>query len=91
MTKAEMISAISDATDIKQKDVVAMIAAQDSILMKALTEGQDVIIGGLGKIARVERAARSGRNPRTGEPVSIAAKMDAKFVPSKALKEALNA
>ncbi len=91
MTKSELISAISNATDIKQKDVGAMIAAQDAILLKALAEGQDVMVGGLGKLRPINRAARSGRNPQTGETVPIAARTDAKFTPAKALKEALNA
>lgn len=89
MKKSDMIDAISEVTEIKKKDVGEMIEAMDAIASRALAAGNTVAIGGLGKLKPVHRAAREGRNPKTGEVVQIPAKRDAKFTASKALRDSL--
>lgn len=59
-------------------------------LTEALADGQSVAFTGFGTFSVAKRAARQGRNPRTGQPVSIAASKTVKFKPGKALKDALN-
>lgn len=54
-----------------------------------VVEGEEVPVGALGKLTSVERAARKGRNPQTGEEIEIAASSAPKFKPSKALKDVL--
>lgn len=60
-------------------------------IQNALVEGEKVAIAGFGSFEVVERAARTARNPRTGEEIEVAASKAVKFKPLKALKEAVNA
>jgi DNA-binding protein HU-beta len=59
-------------------------------MMEAANQGEEVAIHGFGKFKVVERGARKGRNPQTGEAVRIAARKVLKFEPAKAMKERLN-
>lgn len=89
MNRNQIISAISDELSISQKDVTAVLDAQDRLIAKGLNENGEVTLGKSGKIVVKESAARTGRNPQTGESIDIPAKRSAKFKPSKDLLAAI--
>lgn len=74
MTKADLLKAISADTGETAATVDAVLTSLASVTSKALGEGEDVTIPGLLKLDTKERAARKGRNPKTGEEIDIAAK-----------------
>ena len=90
MNKSELIDAIADGADISK---AAASRALDSVIdavSNALKGGDQVTIVGFGTFTVRERAARTGRNPRTGEEIKIAAAKVPAFKPGKALKDAVN-
>lgn len=90
MNKQDLISQIADSADIsKQKAGVALDATLEAI-RNSLKKGDDVRLIGFGTFSVANRAATTGRNPRTGEPIKIAASKQPKFKPGKELKEAVN-
>lgn len=88
MNKADLVKEIEKVVCSKKEANLALTAVTDSI-KKALKKGQRVTIPGFGSFSVVKRAARKGRNPRTGEPVKIKASKKAKFTAGKGLKEIL--
>lgn len=90
MNKQQMIDAVAEETGQSKASVREVIEAFGLVAQQAMHEGQDVTLAGLGKLKPVEKAARTGRNPATGEPVHIEAKRVAKFAPSAELKAAIN-
>ncbi len=92
MNKQDLIDAASDSSIGLSKAKTER--ASDRLfttIAKALTDGEDVRIPGFGTFVVVERRARKGRNPKTGEPVDIPARRAVKLTPSKALRDAVNA
>ncbi|MDR2055636.1 MAG: HU family DNA-binding protein [Desulfovibrio sp.] len=94
LTQAEFIRAVQVEMDLGEKSlspskIKAVLAAAGSVARGLLADGRDAVVIGLGVLKPVARAAREGRNPRTGEPVKIPARKAAKFRPGKALKDAL--
>lgn len=90
MNKSELVAAIAEAADIsKTKAAQAIDAVTDSIT-GALKKGDDVTLVGFGSFSVRERAGRTGRNPRTGEEIKIAAAKVPAFKAGKALKDAVN-
>jgi DNA-binding protein HU-beta len=94
MTRAEFIQAVQvemglGENSLGKNRINAVLTAAGTVSRELLQDGQGAEVVGLGTIKVVQRAARNGRNPRTGEPVKIPAKRAAKFVPGKALKDAL--
>jgi DNA-binding protein HU-beta len=90
MTKAELVRAIKDNAGLAS--LVQAEAAYEglfTILAGALKQGDSVSAAGFGSFKVVERKARTGRNPRTGEAIAIPASKAVKFTPGKALKESL--
>jgi DNA-binding protein HU-beta len=88
MNKKELISALAEATGLTQ---AAASRAMDAILRaiaEALEKGEMVSLVGFGSFSVRRRAARSGRNPRTGETIKIPAAKVPAFKPGKALREA---
>jgi len=86
-TKSQIITAIAEDTDLTKKDVSAVI---DSMVQMAYKEAKNgFTIPGLGKLILVNRKARDGRNPATGEKIRIPAKKVLKFRISKAAKDAV--
>lgn len=83
MNKANLLKAIAADTGENQATVEAVLNSLGLVASKALGEGDDVTIPGLIKLATKARAARKGRNPKTGEAIQIAAKT---VVVAKALK-----
>ncbi|TQF71768.1 HU family DNA-binding protein [Pseudoalteromonas luteoviolacea] len=90
MNKAQLIQKISEDAGIKQKDAEAALNAFTGAVTETLKAGESIALVGFGTFCTSERAARVGRNPKTGESIDIAASITAKFKPGKALKDALN-
>lgn len=90
MTKAELIAAIADATGVAKKDVNEVLDQLAVEIKEELQRGGDVTLVGVGKFETIKRTERTGRNPQTGDPITISAAIAPKFKASKTLKEALN-
>ena len=90
-TKKELIDSITKRTGVKKSDAELVLnATLAEIERSLLLAGLPVILHGFGTFDLKKREARTGRNPRTGEPVEIAASKTVTFKPAKALKDALN-
>lgn len=90
MTKKELIAGVADMNDMNKREVEETLNATLEMIQDAMAEGESVDLYGFGKFSVVERAARKGRNPATGEEIQIAASKSPKFKPAKALKVAVN-
>lgn len=87
MTKSQTLSALAERTGLQKKDVQSVL---DELTSLAYAEAKNgFTIPGLGKLVQVDRAARMGRNPATGETIQIPAKKVVKFRIAKACKEAI--
>ena len=89
-TKKDLIAAIAKRTGEKKATVEYVLNATLTEIENALLIGDAVAINGFGTFETKQRDARTGRNPRTGEPVEIAASTTVAFKPAKALKDSLN-
>lgn len=89
MTKKEMINAIAEKAECTKKDAKEILDAAFDTIIEAVMNGDDVRIGGFGTFTSVERAARTGRNPHTGEALDIKASKAVKFKASKMFKDAV--
>ena len=89
-TKAEMIEAVADSAGLSKADTERALGTFFDYVVKETKKGESVAWAGFGKFSTSQRAARTGRNPQTGEPVQIKASTAMKFTSSSALKEALN-
>tara|TARA_B100001989_G_C24520963_1_gene455833 strand:- start:7 stop:285 length:279 start_codon:yes stop_codon:yes gene_type:complete len=90
VNKQDLVSKVAETADIsKQKAALAVDAVIDAI-RGSLAKGDDVRLVGFGTFSVAKRAATTGRNPRTGEPIKIPASKQPKFKPGKELKEAVN-
>lgn len=74
---------------VTKKEAEAWLEAVFDVLIRELVGGGEVSLPNVGKLKSAQKAARTGRNPATGEALSIPAKTVIKFVPAKALKDAL--
>jgi len=91
MKKVDFINAVAAACpSCTKKQVQAVIDAAFSAMTEALTADDSITLFGFGTFRVVKRAARMGRNPRTGEAMPIPASKNVKFTPGKTLKESLN-
>ncbi len=90
MNKTELIDHIAHQADISKAAAGRSLDAMLGAIRTTLRRGGDVTLVGFGTFAVGRRAARSGRNPRTGAAIRIKAAKVPKFRPGKALKEALN-
>jgi DNA-binding protein HU-beta len=91
MTKIEFVDAVAKETEWTKKDSEEAINAVVKVITNALVAGEKLSIVGFGTFEVVERAAREGRNPQTGESLMIKACKMPKFKPGKAFKELINA
>lgn len=91
MTKIEFVDAVAKETEWTKKDSEEAINAVVKVITNALVAGEKLSIVGFGTFEVVERAAREGRNPKTGESLMIKACKMPKFKPGKAFKELINA
>ena len=90
MNKSELTDVIADEADISKASAVRALDAALSAIQGSLQNGEPVALVGFGTFSVRERGARTGRNPRTGEEIEIAAAKLPAFKPGKALKDALN-
>ena len=87
MNKSQLIEAVASDSGLSRADSARAIESLVDTVGRALREGNDVTITGFGKFSVVNRAAREGVNPRTGERLRIAASRAPKFSPGAALKQ----
>jgi DNA-binding protein HU-beta len=87
MSKSQIIAAIAEKADITKAQADAAVDALVELAYQGADEG--FTVPGLGKLVKVDRAARMGRNPATGEQIQIAAKRVLKFRIAKAAKDAI--
>ena len=88
LTKAQIIAALAENTGMSKKEIVAVLEAQTALAYKEAKSG--FTFPGIGKLVVVDRKARMGRNPATGETISIPAKKVLKFRVAKAAKDAIS-
>ena len=91
MNRAELIAAMAKKADLTQKDAEKALKAFTDVVAEELKKGEKIQLVGFGTFEVSERAAREGRNPRSGETMTIAACKAPKFKAGKALKDAINA
>ena len=90
MNKTELIAAIAKETELSRKDAELAVTAFADVVTAELKKGEKVQLVGFGTFEVSERAAREGRNPQTGETMTISASRTPKFKAGKALKDAVN-
>ncbi len=90
MNKTQLIDIVAKETEMKKKDAEIAVNAVIEAIATGLAEGDKVQILGFGNFEVKERAAREGRNPATGEKITIAASKTPAFTASKALKDRVN-
>ena len=90
MNQAELIDALAEQTDLSRATAGKALAALIGVVTEALKRGDEVRIAGFGTFGVAERGERRGRNPQTGETITIAASRGAKFTAAKAVKDTLN-
>lgn len=91
MNKTELIAAMAEQTELSKKDAEAALKAFIDVVSEELKKGEKVQLVGFGTFEVSEIAAREGRNPATGETMTIAASKSPKFKAGKALKDLVNA
>lgn len=90
MNKSELIDAVASAADLPKAAAGRALDAVVEAITESLKEGDSVSLVGFGVFSVKERAARTGRNPQTGEPIEIKAANIPSFKAGKALKDAVN-
>lgn len=90
MKKVELVEAVAEKAGLTKADATRAADAVLETITEALVNGDKVPLVGFGTFSVSERAAREGRNPRTGETVKIAARKAVSFKAGSALKEAVN-
>jgi DNA-binding protein HU-beta len=89
MTKSQLISELAEKTGMAKKEVVAFMDLLAETACKETKKKGEFTVPGLGKLVKVHRKARMGRNPATGETIKIGAKTVCKFRVAKACKDAV--
>ena len=90
MNKVDLVSAVAKQAELSKKDAGLAVEAVFDAISEALGKGDKVLLIGFGTFDVSERAAREGRNPRTGETMKIAASKAPRFKAGKALKDRVN-
>ena len=90
MNKSELIDTVAQAAEISKSAAERAVDAMIGAVKSSLRKGEEVTLIGFGTFLAANRAARQGRNPRTGEPVAIPAARVPRFRAGKALKDAIN-
>ena len=90
MNKTELVAAMAEKSELSKKDSEKALKALIDTVTEELKKGEKIQLVGFGTFEVIERAAREGRNPLTGEKMEIKASKAPKFKPGKALKDAVN-
>jgi DNA-binding protein HU-beta len=88
MNRRDLVLALSERLEIDRKEADRLLAGVVDEITAQVAKGETVSLPGFAKFARIDRPARMGRNPATGETIKIAAKRVAKITPLKAFKDA---
>jgi DNA-binding protein HU-beta len=89
MSKTQLTRFMAEKTEITNKQAASFLALLGETAVKETKKNGEFTIPGIGKLVKAERAARTGRNPQTGEPIEIKAKTVVKFRIAKAAKDAI--
>ena len=90
MNKGELVDAVAEKASVTKKQADAVLTAALETIMEAVSESDKVTLVGFGSFESRERKAREGRNPKTGEAVSLGSKFVPHFKPGKELRERVN-
>ena len=90
MTQAQFFQAVAEGAQVSKVQVRAVFQAVEEVVTKRLKAEGKIPLGGLGAVKLVDRKARIGRNPATGEQIKIPARTAIKLTPAKALKDIFN-
>jgi integration host factor subunit alpha len=90
MTKADIVERVADQCGVSKKDSIEMVESVFSILKDTLENGEEIKISGFGKFEVKSKHARKGRNPQTGDAITIEARRILTFKPSTILKNTIN-
>ena len=90
MNKNDLISAVADASGLSKSDSASAVEGVFDTIVSALSKGDEVRLVGFGSFSVAKRKASTGRNQRTGEPMTIKASNQPKFKAGKGLKDAVN-
>lgn len=91
ITKKDVVNLVKAKTDLSAKTTGEVVDALLEVITEALVDGDSVRFTGFGTFSVTERAARTGKNPRTGEMIEIAASKSVSFKAGKSLKDKVNA
>ena len=89
MTKTQLVRSLAESIQIPNKQAAAFLANLAEIAIAQAKKNGVFVLPGLGRLKKMQRKARMGRNPQTGEPIKIKAKTVAKFYLAKAVKDAI--
>lgn len=89
MTKSQVLAALAESTSMSKKDVGTFLDKMVELAFKEVKSNGEFVVPGIGKLVKVNRKARMGRNPATGAEIKIPAKTVVKFRVSKAAKDAV--
>jgi DNA-binding protein HU-beta len=89
MNRRELVNAVAAHSGLDKKTADAALSAFTDVVTAVVAKGEPVAISGFAKFAKVERAARMGRNPATGEAIQIKASKKARITPLKGFKDAV--
>ena len=89
MTKSQLLTTLAETTGLSKKDVGGFLDELASLAYKEVKKDGEFVLPGFGKLVKVNRKARMGRNPATGEEIKIPAKTVVKFRLGKAAKDAV--
>jgi DNA-binding protein HU-beta len=89
MNRRELVQAVAAHTGVEPRQVDSVLRGFTEVVTAVVSKGENVGITGFAKFSKVERAARTGRNPQTGEAIKIKASKKARITPLKAFKDSV--
>jgi DNA-binding protein HU-beta len=89
VNRSQLVTALSERIDTTRREADTVLTSIVDLITATVAAGEDVAISGFAKFRRVDRPARMGRNPATGEAIRIKAKRSAKITPLKSFKDAV--
>jgi DNA-binding protein HU-beta len=89
LTKTQLIRHLAEKLETNNKNAAAFLQTLAETAVKETKKNGVFVLPGLGRLKKVQRKARMGRNPQTGEPIKIAAKTTAKFYLAKSVKDSI--
>jgi len=89
MTKSQLMATLAEKTGLAKKQVASLMDELTNLAYKEVKSGGEFVVPGFGKLVKIQRKARIGRNPATGAEIQIPAKTVVKFKVAKAVKDAV--